>query len=617
NDGGLTFSKHKEVDDSLPLADCRVPCITIDQEDIIHVAWSDERNRVGNNQNNSDIRYTKSIDNGISFQSSIQVNDDSTVEWQYVTSITVDKNNNVYVAWEDWRNNNADIYLSVIFCNESSFRPNVRVNNDLGNTIQYWPSIAVNSTGQVFVAWQDGRNGNFDIYISHPKLNLSNLPPVAIIDSPENFAKYYTNEIINFNGTNSYDPENDVLSFYWTSNVSGSIGYTSEFNSTLPIGSHLITLYVDDGHNHNVTATVNISIINRPPKSIIDYPKDQDIFIETENVYFDGFNSTDPDNDILSFYWTSNISGGIGFTPRFNLYLPEGHHLITLFVDDNYGHNITAQVTISIIPLPEPVNLPPTPVIDWPENGTLFRNDRPIYFDGMNSTDPDNDILNFYWSSDYHGHLSSQPKFSTLIEIVGKYKITLSVNDGQGHNVSTSVFIEVHYVPPPNKPPTAIISSPTESQVFQENSTIYFDAMNSTDPEFDELTFRWESNISGELGTQDHFIEQLPIDDHMITLYVYDTYGHASKAYVNISIKPHEPVNDTDPNGSIEIDSPHENDIFFPIIVIVLIVLIIIIALVIILILIKSKKPPPSNANSNSTQGQDIPIEADDQKSNR
>ena len=91
--------------------------------------------------------------------------------------------------------------------------------------------------------------------------------------------------------------------------------------------------------------------VNSPPVPIIDNPKDNSEWLTSDKIEFSALSSYDPDPlDEITYYWTSNISGAIGYNDWFKMQLPEGTHSITLFVDDGRGegHNISKAVTTKI-----------------------------------------------------------------------------------------------------------------------------------------------------------------------------------------------------------------------------------------------------------------------------
>ncbi len=122
---------------------------------------------------------------------------------------------------------------------------------------------------------------------------------------------------------------------------------------------------------------------NQPPNIIIDYPNSIMSYTTLSEIYFDGFNSTDPDNDVLDFYWSSNISGFLGDTPRFRANLPEGFHQITLTVNDGHGHSVSDSINIEL----KVLNDEPTDnITDLDGDGM---DDSWEVFHGLDPTNPD------------------------------------------------------------------------------------------------------------------------------------------------------------------------------------------------------------------------------------
>jgi len=112
-----------------------------------------------------------------------------------------------------------------------------------------------------------------------------NTRPVVIISSPAEGVEYTTKDDITFNGLQTSDNDGDDLNLYWQSNVSGSVGTGTLFTSKLFPGYHQIKLFANDGNGHNVTGSVNITVI--------DMDKD------TDNDGIPDALDTDDDNDGL------------------------------------------------------------------------------------------------------------------------------------------------------------------------------------------------------------------------------------------------------------------------------------------------------------------------------
>jgi hypothetical protein len=95
----------------------------------------------------------------------MRVNDESTNVSHYTPSLAFE-NGNAYITWYDDRNKDFDIYFSTgRFENFSwKFDSNIRVNDDEKGD-QMHPDIAVRN-GEIFIVWEDGRDGGSDIYFS-------------------------------------------------------------------------------------------------------------------------------------------------------------------------------------------------------------------------------------------------------------------------------------------------------------------------------------------------------------------------------------------------------------------------------------------------------------------
>lgn len=92
---------------------------------------------------------------------------------------------------------------------------------------------------------------------------MVNLPPSAVIASPETGASFGTEDIVVFSGEGSSDPDaEDHLSYEWWSDRDGVLGSGPSIRTPLTPGEHVITLYVDDGlgGDHVAQATVSVKV---------------------------------------------------------------------------------------------------------------------------------------------------------------------------------------------------------------------------------------------------------------------------------------------------------------------------------------------------------------------
>ena len=159
-DGGRSFGPNKRVNDDTTAAVQYKPSIGVDGQGTIYIAWRDGR------KGNADIFFAKSADGGKTFSKNSQLNDDRGVAYQGNPTLAVNSKGLVAVAWSDARNGKDDIYITVSKDQGRTFSANRRVNDDPETTAHSHPSLAVDETGTVYAAWEDFRNDNSDIYLA-------------------------------------------------------------------------------------------------------------------------------------------------------------------------------------------------------------------------------------------------------------------------------------------------------------------------------------------------------------------------------------------------------------------------------------------------------------------
>ncbi len=91
----------------------------------------------------------------------IRVNDDQTVTDQADPRIAVDHSGDFIIVWTDKRSANSDIYFQFFDSSGTASGDNYKLNNDIGSSPQYHPSVAANNLGQFAAVWQDFRNGSY------------------------------------------------------------------------------------------------------------------------------------------------------------------------------------------------------------------------------------------------------------------------------------------------------------------------------------------------------------------------------------------------------------------------------------------------------------------------
>ena len=155
-DGGLAFNPNIRVSDGNGSAS--EPSLAVDSEGIIHVVWMDSRNESAGTR----IFYSRSQDGGESFGRNVMIDSSTGTLAQHNSEIAV-SGSVVGVVWDDPYSRR--VYSSVSCDGGDSFSEPKPV-SDSGLVLELAPSIALNDSGYIAVAWMDKRTSDFDIYFS-------------------------------------------------------------------------------------------------------------------------------------------------------------------------------------------------------------------------------------------------------------------------------------------------------------------------------------------------------------------------------------------------------------------------------------------------------------------
>jgi hypothetical protein len=134
----------------------RAPALALDGRGGVFVAWGDAR------RGHADIYFARSSDGGASFGANVRVNDVLGEKWRGAPSLAVGPKGEIYLAWEDRRNDRPDIFVARSVDGGLAFLPGVQINRIViggGTTVdeRLPPAIAVDSRGIITVAWRGPR----------------------------------------------------------------------------------------------------------------------------------------------------------------------------------------------------------------------------------------------------------------------------------------------------------------------------------------------------------------------------------------------------------------------------------------------------------------------------
>ena len=95
---------------------------------------------------------------------------------------------------------------------------------------------------------------------------LVDSPPVALIKMLNTY--YESGEAITLDGSDSFDPDGDQLSFFWYSSLDGELGSQEVLRTSLSDGFHKITLIVTDPYGFFSSAELTISVGMKVDRSL-------------------------------------------------------------------------------------------------------------------------------------------------------------------------------------------------------------------------------------------------------------------------------------------------------------------------------------------------------------
>ena len=255
----------------------------------------------------------------------------------------------------------ADKKVPVVFDGSASYDPDGVIVNwswDFGDSVQGFGEVVEHTymnSGEyeVVLVVEDDDGATDDDAIS---ISILNHAPVAIINGP---SYGLVGEPLTFDGTGSYDPDGDSLTYEWDFGDGTPNEYTEivEHIFTYP-GIFVVTLTVTDDDLNNPmldmdTLEVEIAEPNIPP--IAEAGPDQWVWI-FDVVTFDGSASYDPDGVIVNWTWDFG-TGDIGYGEIVEyMYYYNGEFLVTLTVTDDDGATDDDTCTVYVEPYKERID---------------------------------------------------------------------------------------------------------------------------------------------------------------------------------------------------------------------------------------------------------------------
>ncbi len=379
------------------------------------------------------------------------------------------------------------------------------------------------------------------------------------------------------------DPDGDRIAFRWRQ-IGGPPVRLSDPTARDPYfvpveaGQYEFEVVASDGRAESAPARVRVPVYrpNAPPKA----DAGRDIEVEAgQFAFLTAANSFDPDGDPLRYEWRQ-IEG-----PRLHISRTEreskdvrikpaapGKYVFELRVGDGKCWSEPARVAVRVLPhnfpplvkgppdasvelpvprgasgaaaLPDSGNRPP--VVAVAPGGTVAPG-REIVLDGSGTSDPDGDLLEFWWEQVSGPPVRmlkgkpDSPVWTCRLQQTGNYVFRMRASDGRREAVSGPVTFTVASG---NLPPKADAG---RDIIAEAGKPVRLDGSRSKDPDGDALTYRWRQ-IEGprvrdwiyeDMGRPERpaFVPREP-GEYAFELVVSDGKENSEPAVVRVSVLP-------------------------------------------------------------------------------
>jgi hypothetical protein len=151
-DGGTTWTASKRLTWNSDRS--MDPVVAVSSTGGVHVAWADET------PGNLEIYHKSSDDGGVSWSSNKRIT--WAAQASYGDSIAVDSSGSLYVAWHDFYPGNKEIYYRKSTDGGAGWTSSKRITWNAGQS--EYPSLATDSSGNLHVVWHDDTPGNREVY---------------------------------------------------------------------------------------------------------------------------------------------------------------------------------------------------------------------------------------------------------------------------------------------------------------------------------------------------------------------------------------------------------------------------------------------------------------------
>jgi PKD repeat protein len=326
-----------------------------------------------------------------------------------------------------------------------------------------------------------------------------------------------------FNGSGSYDVDGEIVNWTWSFG-DGKKGYGERVDHTYEVyGTFLATLTVRDDSGGINTTSALITVRNQPPTASMDISPL--VAYTRQTVSFDGSNSSDPENQIASYYWSFGDGTSSTGAKVAHAYEDDGWYTVRLTVMDQDATSSFIELVLKVL------NRVPVAVVD--ASPTEVSTLEEVTFSGVSSSDEDGSVLWYLWDFDDGTYGYGRTVVHTYSDD-GVYTVRLTVTDDDGGDSSTTVQVSVA-----NRKPIAIVG---EDQNTRTGIPVRLDGRGSYDMDGTIALYHWDfgdgSSADGPVVTH-----SFPTyGTFQVELTVTDDDGATAKGNLTVTVENVEPV---------------------------------------------------------------------------
>jgi len=332
-----------------------------------------------------------------------------------------------------------------------------------------------------------------------------NRSPVAMFT--ESAETVYTNDIISFNASVSYDIDGTISNYFWDfgdgTNTTGVIVSHSYADD----GAYVVTLTVTDNDSATGSTTATKIVLNRPP--VASFSESAETVNTNQVIHFNASASYDPDGTIVSYLWNFGDGSNATGVAVDHSYVDDGIYTVTLTVMDDDGASNSVSATKTVLNRP--------PVASFTESAETVYTSEAISFNASTSYDPDGTIVSYFWNFGDSTNATGVTANHAYADD-GVYTVTLTITDDDGATNSASAIKTVL-----NRAPVAFFTE--NATTVRIGETIRFNASGSYDLDGYIISYSWDfgdgTNATGV--TVDH--SYAASGSYTVTLTITDDDG--------------------------------------------------------------------------------------------